>query len=148
MGPQRREKNPSISLKVTRNMSKLVARGYIMEEVILSLTSFFYVSKVTYDICMVFDATVSGINDYLWDPNFMFPSMVSLLMMVGLEMHIVDLDAGEMFYNFKLSSILTKCCEVDLGYYLGNKKDRQGTPLYMILVRLMMGLVLFTYSEI
>ena len=46
---------------------------------------------------MVFDTTVSRINDYLWDPNFMLLSMGTLLMMVVKEMHMVDLDVGDMF---------------------------------------------------
>ena len=54
-----------------------------MEEMILSLTSFFYMPKVKDDILMVFDATISGLNDSLWDPNFMLLSMVILLIMVG-----------------------------------------------------------------
>ena len=52
-------------------MRKLVARGYITEGVILTLASFFSVPKGTHGIFMVFDATVSGIKDFLWDPNFM-----------------------------------------------------------------------------
>ena len=64
-------------------MKKMVARGCIMEEMILSLTSFFYMPKVKDDILMVFDATISGLNDSLWDPNFMLLSMVILLIMVG-----------------------------------------------------------------
>ena len=75
-------------------MSKLVARGYITELVILALTSLFSVPKVTYDIRMVFDETVSGLNDYLWGPNFMLRSLVSLLMMVGPETQIEDIDVG------------------------------------------------------
>ena len=49
---------------------------------------------------MVFDATVSGLNDYLWDTNFMLPSMGSLIIMVGPDKHMVNIDVGEMFYNF------------------------------------------------
>ena len=64
MRPQRRENDPSVGLKAEKNMSKLVARGYIMEGVILALTSLFYVPKGTDDIRMVFDATVSGLNSF------------------------------------------------------------------------------------
>ena len=64
--------------------------------------------KVTYDIRMVFDATLSELKNYLWDPNFMLPSLNSLLMMVGSETHMMDLDVGEMFYNFRFSLVLAK----------------------------------------
>ena len=43
-------------------MIKLVARGNITEGVILKLKSFFYVPKEIEDICIVFDATVIGLN--------------------------------------------------------------------------------------
>ena len=71
MRPQRRDKDTSVSLKVANKIRKLVARGYITEGVILVPTSFFYVPKVTEDICMVFDSTVSRVNDYPWAPKFM-----------------------------------------------------------------------------
>ena len=50
----------------------------------------------------------------------MLPSMGNLLMMVVTETHMVDIDDGEMFYNFLLSSVLAKYCRVDLGSYLGH----------------------------
>ena len=81
-------------------MSKLVARGYITEGVILSLKYFFSVPKVTDDIRMVFNVTVSGLNDSLWDPNLILPSMGSFRMMACPETHVVDLDVGEMFITF------------------------------------------------
>ena len=71
MRPQRQEKDPTVSLKVSNKMSKLVARGYISEGVNLKLTSLFSVLKGTEGIRMVFDATVIVINDYMWITNFM-----------------------------------------------------------------------------
>ena len=72
----------------------MVTRVYITEGVILALTSLFSVLKGTNDIRMVFDATISGINNSLWDPNFMLPSMGSFPVMVGPETHMVDIDVG------------------------------------------------------
>ena len=80
---------------------------------------------------MMFDGTVSRLNYYLCDPNSMFMSMGSFLMIVGPETHMVDLDVGEIFYNLQLSSVLSKYCGVDLGSYLGREKERQGTLLWM-----------------
>ena len=74
----------------------------------------FNVLKVINDIHIIFDTTVSVLNDSLWDPSFMFLSMGILLMMMGLEMHMVDLYFGEIFYNFQLSLVLAKYCGVDL----------------------------------
>ena len=73
MKPQRGENNPSVSLKVANKMRKLVARVYITEGVILVLTSFFSIPKGADDIRIVFDATVSVLNDSIWDPNFLLP---------------------------------------------------------------------------
>ena len=75
-------------------MRKLVSKGCILEGVIIALTSLFSVPKVIEDKCMVFDATVSELNNYLWDPNFMLPSMGSFLIMVGPKTPMVDLDVG------------------------------------------------------
>ena len=104
--------------------------------------------KVIYDIHMIFDTTVSVLNDSLWDPSFMFLSMGILLMVMGLEMHMVDLYFGGIFYNFQLSLVLAKFCGEDLGSYLGNKKDLQGTLLWILWVIPIMGLMLSPYASI
>ena len=71
---------------------------------------------------MVFDATVGELNEYLWEPNFMIPVVASFFMMVGPETHMVDLDAGEIFYKFRRSSVLGKYFGVYLGNYLKYKE--------------------------
>ena len=60
-----------------------------MEGSIIAPTSLFSVPKVIDDIHMVFDVTVIGVNDSLWDPKLMLSSMGNLIMMVGPETHIV-----------------------------------------------------------
>ena len=122
-------------------MRKLVTRGYITEGGILALTYFFYVPKVTEDIHMVFDATLRKINS-LWNTKLMLPSMGSFLIMVVPKTQMVDLDVGEMFYNFRMYLVLENYCKVDLGSYMGHKKDQQGKPLWMRCVRLIMGMLL------
>ena len=115
---------------------------------ILAPTSLFSVPGVTDDMCMVFDATVSGKKDSLCDPNLILPSMGIMLMTVDLEAHMVDLDVGEIFHNFRLSSVLAKYCGFDLLSYLGHKNENQGTPLWMRWVRIIMGLVFYIYTTI
>ena len=131
MRTQKKEKDPYVKLKADINMNKLVARRCIMEGVIFALTPFFSVPKGTEDIHMVFNATISGLNNYLWYPKFMLPSTGTFLMTVDPKTHMIDLDVGEMFYNFFLSPVLENYCEVDLGSYMGHTKDHQGTPLWM-----------------
>ena len=135
-------------IKVDNKKSNMVARGYIMEGVIIKLTSFLSVPKGTYDICMVFNDTVSGLSNSLWATKIMLPSMGSFIIMVGPKTHMVNLAVGVTFYSFKISLVLTKYCGVDLGYYLEPKKDNQGTSLWRLWVRQMMGLVLSPYSDI
>ena len=72
----------------------------------------------------------------------MLLSMESLLMVVCPNTHVVDLNVGEMFNNFRLYSVMEHYCGVDLGSYLGHKKDWKETPLWMRWVRLITGLVL------
>ena len=69
--------------------------------------------------------------------------MGSLIMMLGMKTHMVDIDVGEMFYNIRLYLVLENYCVVDLGYYMGHTKDRKRKPLWVNWVCLMMGLVLF-----
>ena len=95
-------------------MIKLVVRGYMTELLILTLTYLFSVPKVTEDISMVFNATVRVLNDSLRYTFFMEPSMGSLLMMVVPKTHMVNLYAGEMFYNFRFYPVTATYCRVDL----------------------------------
>ena len=44
-------------------------------------------------------------------------------MMVGPNMHMDGLYAGEIFYNLQIYMVLENYCGVDLVYYLGNKND-------------------------
>ena len=135
-------------IKVDNKKSNMVARGYIMEGVILTLRSFLSVPKGTYDICMVFNDTVSGLSNSLWATKSMFPSMGRFIMMVGPKTHMVNLAVGVTFYSFKISLVLTKYCGVDLGYYLGRKKYHQVTSLWVRWLSPLMGIVMSPYSVI
>ena len=66
----------------------------------------------------------------------------------GPETHMVNLYFGGMFYSFQLSSFLEKYFGVGLVSYLGHKKYQQETPLWMLCIRLMMGLVLSPYAAV
>ena len=104
-------------------------------------------SKLTEEINMVLDTTVRRLNSYLWDKKIMLPSMGSLLIMVGPDTYMVNLDVGYMFYNFRLSPVLENYCGVDLGYFMGHKKDHQVKPLWMIWVRPIIYLFLYLYAN-
>ena len=94
---------------------------------------------------MVFDVNLSGLKNYLRVPNFILLSMGSSPMMVDPKTQVVDLDVGEMFYNFRLLLVLANYSGVDFGSYLEHKKYQQGTTLCMRWAHRMMVLVLSTY---
>ena len=70
-------------------MIKLVNRGYITEGEILCLMSFLSGTKGTEDISIFSNVTISRLNNSLWAPDFMLPSMGSFLMLVGPQMHML-----------------------------------------------------------
>ena len=148
MRHQRQKKDPVVSKGLADKLSKLVLMGYIPGGMVLVFTSFLYVPKGMFCICMVFDTTMIGLNDSLLYPNFMLPVIGRLIMMVVPDTHMVDIDVGEMFYNFRLSPVLTKYCEIDVGPYLGHKRDQKRAPQWMRWVYPIMGLILYPYDAI
>jgi hypothetical protein len=64
---------------------------------VVSLTSFFGVDKGETDVCMVYDASKSGLNDVIWAPSFCLPTADSTLHGIDSLCYLGDLDLGEMF---------------------------------------------------
>jgi hypothetical protein len=75
---------------------------------VTSLTAFFSVPKGEEDVRIVHDGTVSGLNDYIWVPRFLLPTIESHLRAVDEETFMADADVGECFFLI-LSCILN--CE-------------------------------------
>jgi hypothetical protein len=65
-------------------------RGYISSGRVASLTSFFAVPKGESDICMVYDATKSGLNDSLWAPSFGLPTVDLTLRLIDFNTYLGD----------------------------------------------------------
>jgi hypothetical protein len=53
---------------VRKKLTKVRERRYIAPGYVVSLTSFFPVQKGEHDIQMVYDGSVSGLNDAMWVP--------------------------------------------------------------------------------
>ena len=102
------------------------------------------VSKGIENICTVVDENSRRLNNSLWVQKFMLSSLGSLIIMVVPNTHSIDLYVGKMFYNFRLSPVLANYCVVDLGYYIGHKKENQGTPIWMRCIVSIMGMVFST----
>jgi hypothetical protein len=74
------------------------ARRYFEYGLILSLTSFFLVSKGDTDIWMVYNGTSSGMNTHLWVPWFALPTIYDLARFLEVGTFMGDSDIGEFFF--------------------------------------------------
>jgi hypothetical protein len=73
--PQRDTKDASQKQAMVRKLHKIRNRGHIAPDDIVSLTTYFSVSKGEDDIRMVFNGTESGLNASTWVPSFWLPTM-------------------------------------------------------------------------
>lgn len=99
---QIREPDPDRRAQMKEKLSKVVDRRYIEVGLVLSLTRFFAVPKGEDDIRVVYDATLSGLNDVIWTPSFILPMMDTFLRAVDQNPWMTDLNVGEMFLKFPL----------------------------------------------
>jgi hypothetical protein len=67
------------------------------------------------DMRMVYDGSVSGLNDAMWVPRFVLPTIQTHQRAVKEQTYMADVDvAGEMFLNFVLHDELRSVSGVDL----------------------------------
>jgi hypothetical protein len=100
---QRDTPDEATKVKVKEKLSAVRQRRYVQPGFVKSLTSFFSVPKGDDDVRMVYnDGTVSGLNDSIWVPRFLLPTIESHLRAVDEGMHMADVDGGECFLNFIL----------------------------------------------
>jgi hypothetical protein len=88
---------------------------------------------------MVYDASVSGLNDAIWVPRFPLPTIQTHLRAVEEGTWMADLDIGEMFLNFVLHSDLQALCGVDLTEYK-NDVENSDEVVWEVWQRAAMGL--------
>ena len=91
---------PGMKEKMFGKMSKVIGRGYLLDEFVHSVINCFPVPKGIGDICLVYDSTKSGLNAAVFAPNFFLPSMDSLLLMAVWYTYYSDRDLGEQFLNY------------------------------------------------
>ena len=137
--PQAENRNPGMMEKMRAKLDKVRKRRYIAPGFVSSLTSFFAVPKGSDDIRMVYDASVSGLNDSIWVPRFPSPTIRTHLRAVEEGTYLADLDIGEMFLNFVSHSDLRALCGVDLTKYGGTIKEFE-TVAWEVWQRAAMGL--------
>jgi hypothetical protein len=112
--PQQGERDSTYRAKVIDKLKNVREKRYISRGSMKSLTSFFWVPKGVQDICMVYDAMRSGLNDALWAPSFSMPTVESLTRGIMSHSWMGNLNIGEMFSNFCLHPSLAPYCGVDL----------------------------------
>jgi hypothetical protein len=100
--PQIDTTDPHIQVKVKKKLTKVRECCYIAPGFVISLTAFFHVPKGEDDIRMVYDGSVSGLNDAMWMPRFVLPTLNTHLRSVEAGTFLADIDVGEMFLNFML----------------------------------------------
>ena len=66
---------------------------------------------------MVYDGTVSGLNNSIWVPRFALPTVKTHLQAVEEGTFMVNFDVGDCFLNFTLHEDLRALCGVDLTVY-------------------------------
>ena len=107
-----------VKQQVIDKLEKVRQRRYIAPGFVTSLTFFFPVQKGMSDIQMVYDGTISSLNECMWVPRFPLPNVNSHLRAVDEETHMADVDLGEMFLNFMLHESVRSLAGVDLSHYL------------------------------
>ena len=117
-------KDTHVKSRVQEKLDKVRRLGYIGPGDVKSLTAFFAVPKGEVDIRMVYDGTISGLNDSMWVPRFILPTVRTMLRAVVGYTFMVDADAGDFFLNFNLHSSIRVYAGVDLTHY--DKQNCQG----------------------
>eukprot|EP00957_Ditylum_brightwellii_P126202 9621621-Ditylum_brightwellii.AAC.1 len=88
--------------KVFEKLDKLLDMRYVSSGRVRSITTYFAVPKGKDGICMVYDASKSGLNNALWAPNFGLPTVDSIIRMADSDSWFGDIDVGEMLHNYPL----------------------------------------------
>jgi hypothetical protein len=100
--PQRDETNPAQKRMMKEKIDDVPFRRYVESVLVSALTSFFDVMKGEYDIRMVFNGPLSGLNVALWALWFCLPNATTHMRIVEPGTFMADVDIGEMFVNFCL----------------------------------------------
>jgi hypothetical protein len=105
----KRPKQEAFDLLLPKFQS-ILERGYVvsnqstteiseLEEFIMSYIDYFRVSKAD-DVHVVYNGASCGLNDTVWAPNFWLPTPKSAARVLNYNYCGVDLDLGEMFFNY------------------------------------------------
>lgn len=100
-----------------------LSKGYlkvISSNDIKSVIDYFYVPKGLTDVRVVFNGTSCGINKAVFASNFWLPMSNTMTRLLSFGYRCVDVDIGEMFWNFPLHPVLQLYSGVDLTPFREN----------------------------
>ena len=110
--------------KLRSKLANVRMKKYIQPGFVKSLTSYFAVPKAETDVRIVYDGTACGLNDSLWAPNFMLPTVDSILRNASSSTWFGDIDLGEMFLNYPLDERVRPFAGVDVTYVDQDLQDK------------------------
>jgi hypothetical protein len=113
--PQRDAKDPETKAKVIGKLTKVRLRRYIGPGFVVALTAFFHVPKGEDDLHLLYDGScVSSLNDAMWMPRFVLPTLNTHLRSVEAVTFLADINVGEIFLNFIKRELVCVYAGVDL----------------------------------
>ena len=101
--------------------------------------------KIEDEIKMVYDASNSGLNDSVFDPQLSMYTIDSHLRSVKAETFMTEIDVGEMFLNFMFEPEAQLYAEVDLNQVFSKEGLIKGGRLNDYWTRMLMVLSPSTY---
>ena len=125
--------------KLRSKLSNVRMKKYIQPGFVKSLTSYFAVPKAETDVRIVYDGTACGLNDSLWAPNFMLPTVDSILRNASSSTWFGDIDLGEMFLNYPLDERIRPYAGVDVTYVDNDLADSKVKRILERWTRCLMG---------
>ena len=114
MDKKRWSKNNIVQEALKKKLVMFRARKYVIPGEVKSLLNMFDVPKGVDDICLVNDATQSGLNEAVWAPNFFSPTVSSLARTLQTTSWMADVDVGKCFCNYPLEERLQPYVGVDV----------------------------------
>jgi hypothetical protein len=138
-------KEQEIKDLVLNKLKKVRGRRYIAPGHVVGLICFFEVPKGECDIRMVYNGSESGLNECMWVPRFILPTVQTHLRGVGPDTYMSDVDLGEFFLNFILHQTIRPYTGVDFTKYFPNEK---GSAVWEPWQRAAMGLRSSPYQAV
>ena len=110
---QRFPDEPTKKKQLVEKLKSPIERGYLEKGLVKNLTGYLPVPKGDKDIRIVYDATKCGLNERLWAPNFILPTIDTILRAVDFDSWFCDADLGECFLNYPLDMALRPYAGID-----------------------------------